>query len=267
MPNQIRRPLDSSHTLKQFQSTISHVDRFHAGNDAVLGGDGTHHLVATGTHALSLGTRPQKFQSSLPLRQRLSEVVKQLRTPSCSVRRKLRLKNLSLDWDTELKLANKRFFLQSQPRTQSFKKGVPPFYFLHASFPHHMMVDEGKRREILLRAVGTTKTTTRTLVNRISAKGGCSRIKRIPSQSGFRCFLGCLCRFGNLLLSLVASLLFKVRSIVATSCWFCCIICWFCCSDCRSKPTRRAVWSPSPTVPPPTELPPAVTPPVGEPPA
>ena len=34
--NQIRRPLDSSHTLEQFQSTVSHVDRFHAGNDAVL---------------------------------------------------------------------------------------------------------------------------------------------------------------------------------------------------------------------------------------
>ena len=43
------------------------------------------------------------------------------------------------------------------PRTQSLKKGVPPFYFLHAFFPHHMMVDEGKRREILLRTVGPPK--------------------------------------------------------------------------------------------------------------
>ena len=67
MPNQIRGPLDSSHTLKELQSTISHVDRFHAGNDAVLRRDGPNHFVATGTHALSFGAGPQKLQSSLPL--------------------------------------------------------------------------------------------------------------------------------------------------------------------------------------------------------
>ena len=77
------------------------------------------------------------------------------------------------------------------------------------------------------------KTTTRNLVTRVNAQGGCSRIKRIPSQSGFRYFLGCFCSLSNLLFSFVASFLFKVHfcSIVATSCWFCCIICWFCCSD------------------------------------
>ena len=56
----------------------------------------------------------------------------------------------------QLQLTNKHFFLQSKPRTQSLKKGVSPFYFLHASF-HHMMVDERKRRKILFRTVGTTK--------------------------------------------------------------------------------------------------------------
>ena len=119
MPNQIRGPLDSSHTLKELQSTISHVDRFHAGNDAVLRRDGPNHLVATGTHALSFGAGPQKLQSSLPLSKRLGEVVKQLRAPRGSVRRELCLQDLGLHRDTQLKLANKRFFLQSKPRTQS----------------------------------------------------------------------------------------------------------------------------------------------------
>ena len=45
-----------------------------------------------------------------------------------------------------------------------------------------------------------------------SALKAAARIKRIPSQSGFRCFLGCFRSLCNLLLSFVASLLFKVHS-------------------------------------------------------
>ena len=66
-----------------------------------------------------------------------------------------------------------------------------------------MMVNEEKRWQILFCTVGIT---------RVNARGGCSRIKRIPSQSGFRCFLSCFRSLSNLLFSFVASLLFKVHS-------------------------------------------------------
>ena len=106
---------------------------------------------------------------------------------------------------------------------------------------------------------GTLSPRSTLEVAALGSKG--SRVK--AASAAFLAASAVSATFSSALLRLSSSRSI-LRSIVATSCWFCCIICWFCCSDCRSKPTRRAVWSPSPTAPPPTGLPPACTPPAGE---
>ena len=111
MTNQISGPLQVSHMLVQLQSVLSYEDSFHPRHNAVLRGNRTNHLVTTGTLSLPLRARLQELNSSLPLRQRLGEVVEQLGAPGSSLCIQTRLLYLRLDRNAKLQLPNKGFFL------------------------------------------------------------------------------------------------------------------------------------------------------------
>ena len=95
----------------KLQAVIADKNCFHPRNNAVLRGDGPNHLVPAGTLSLPLGARANDLQTSLPLREGLLQVVKQLRASSSSLWIQNHLLNLRLDRNAKLQFSHKSFLL------------------------------------------------------------------------------------------------------------------------------------------------------------
>ena len=125
MPNDVHWLLQMTALGVQLQTAFSHINSFHATDNAVELMDCPNGFIANSTHALSLRTGSQQLGSSIPLGKGLSQVVKQLSRPRRSVLRELGLLNLVRHCQAQLKLSNISLILQSQPRTQCLQKLTP----------------------------------------------------------------------------------------------------------------------------------------------
>ena len=131
----------------------------------------------------------------------------------CSVRRELRLQNLGFHRDTQLKLEQKLLPATQATNSKSRERCATLLLPSCVLSPSH----DDQQGE----AVADTSLhgwNHQNYYQKPCHQGQRSRRllsdsdQKIPSQSGFRCFLGCSCSLSNLLLSFVASLLFKIHS-------------------------------------------------------
>ena len=96
MPDHIGGLADVLALLVQLQAVLSDNNCFHPGHNAVLSIDRPYHLVPCRTLGLSLRTAAEKFETSLPLRKTLSQVVEEFRTPCGDICCQARLIDLML---------------------------------------------------------------------------------------------------------------------------------------------------------------------------
>ena len=161
MPNDVHWLLQMTALGVQLKTAFSHINSFHATDNAVELMDCSNSFIANSTHALSLRTGSQQLGSSIPLGKGLSQVIKQLSRPRSSVLRELGLLNLIRHCQAQLKLSNISLILQSQPRTQCLQKLMPCLNLFHAILTHVLVGNHQKRRKILLSTIAWNKTRTR----------------------------------------------------------------------------------------------------------